>query len=390
MTKHRNRGWGLIGGLGLGAALMYAFDPLVGRRRRALARDKATSLARKTATAIDVTSRDLKNRAIGLWSEAKRRASREEVDDSVLAERVRSKLGFLASHPASIAVRAENGKVVLEGAILADEVDRLIRGVSSVRGVKRVENRLEAHESAGGVPALQGRPARPRGELPDVMQRNWAPATRFVAGTLGGALVGFGARRRGIFGAALAGLGLGVVARALTNIELERLIGLGAGRRAIDIQKIIHIAAPVEEVFAFWSNYENFPRFMRNVREVRDLGNDRSRWVVAGPAGAPIEWDAEITSYVQNQRLGWRTLPGSPIQHAGIVLFERNPDGTTRLNVRMSYNPVAGALGHAVASLLGSDPKSEMDEELLRMKTMIETGVPPHDAAQKEKGGYVH
>lgn len=387
MARERSGAWGLIGGLGLGALLMYVFDPLVGRRRRALARDKLTRLAHKTADAIDVTSRDLRNRATGLWSETRKIVSREEVDDVVLAERVRSKLGFLTSHPGSIAARAENGTVVLEGVVLADEVDRLIRGVSSIRGVKRVENRLRVHERPEGVPGLQGQPTRPRGEMPDLMQRNWAPATRFVAGTVGGALVGLGARRRNIFGAALASLGLGVIARALANIEFRRLLGVGAGRRAVDIQKIISVAAPVEEVFAFWSNYENFPRFMRNVREVRDLGSKRSHWVVAGPAGAPVEWDAEITSYAENERLAWKTLPGSPIQHAGIVLFERNPDGTTRLKVRMSYNPVVGALGHVVASIFGADPKSEMDQDLLRMKTMIETGIPPHDASRKEEGG---
>jgi hypothetical protein len=35
-----------------------------------------------------------------------------------------------------------------------------------------------------------------------------------------------------------------------------------------------------------------------------------------------------------------------------------------------------------VASIFGADPKSEMDADLLRMKSMIETGHPPHDAAR--------
>lgn len=47
----------------------------------------------------------------------------------------------------------------------------------------------------------------------------------------------------------------------------------------------------------------------------------------------------------------------------------------------MSYNPPAGAIGHVVASLFGADPKSEMDADLARMKTLIETGIRPHDAA---------
>jgi uncharacterized membrane protein len=52
------------------------------------------------------------------------------------------------------------------------------------------------------------------------------------------------------------------------------------------------------------------------------------------------------------------------------------------VDVRMSYNPPAGAVGHALARLLGSDPKSAMDEDLARVKTTLETGRPPRDAAE--------
>jgi uncharacterized membrane protein len=38
-------------------------------------------------------------------------------------------------------------------------------------------------------------------------------------------------------------------------------------------------------------------------------------------------------------------------------------------------------LGHIVASLFGADPKSQMDDDLVRMKSFIETGKVPSDAA---------
>ena len=50
--------------------------------------------------------------------------------------------------------------------------------------------------------------------------------------------------------------------------------------------------------------------------------------------------------------------------------------------MRLSYNPPAGAVGHAIAKAFGADPKSEMDEDLLRMKSLLETGKLPHDAAK--------
>jgi uncharacterized membrane protein len=387
-----NKAFDWIGALGLGALIMYILDPQAGRRRRALARDKLTRVAHKTGDAIDVTSRDLKNRAIGLAAEAKSMLSKQEVSDEVLAQRVRSSLGPLVSHPSSIEVNVQNRKVTLSGPILADEVDRLLKHVSSIRGVAEIENRLEPHADADNIPGLQGEPAlRKAGQIPDIMQTTWSPATRLIAGTAGGAMVLYGFRQLNVFGAAVVAVGAAVLARALANIEFKRLTGIRAGRRAIDIHKIINVAAPVEDVFAFWTNYENFPRFMSNVREVNKISDNRSHWIVAGPGGIPVEWNAEVTNYVPNKSIGWKTAAGSPVAHSGIVQFEPNPDGSTRLEVKMTYNPVAGGLGHAVASLFGADPKSEMDADLMRMKSMIETGVPPHDAAQRSQtGDYIH
>jgi len=386
----------VIAGLGVGATLMYIFDPLVGRRRRALVRDKMVRLGHKTVDAVDVAARDLKNRALGLAAETKGWIAERggaEISDEKLRERLRSSLGPIVSHPSSIEVSVEHGTVTLTGPILADEVDRLIRHVSGISGVTRVESRLDVHQEPGNVPGLQGQPAvRKAGQVPDVMQANWSPTTRFIAGTAGGALAVYGLRRLTVLGGTMAALGTALVARALTNIEFKRLTGIGAGRRAIDIHKTVNVAAPVEEVFSFWANYENFPRFMSNVREVREIGETRSHWVVAGPAGVPVEWDAELTSYTPNEVIAWKTVPGSPIQHAGIIRFQPNPDGSTRLDIRMTYNPVAGGLGHVVATLFGADPKTEMDADLMRMKSMIETGVPPHDAARRgdRSGEYIH
>ena len=57
-------------------------------------------------------------------------------------------------------------------------------------------------------------------------------------------------------------------------------------------------------------------------------------------------------------------------------------ESVTRVTVQLNYRPPAGAFGHAVAAMFGADPKTEMDADLMRMKTMIETGRAPHDAAR--------
>jgi uncharacterized membrane protein len=377
-----NRGLTLIGGIGLGAGLMYVLDPDRGRRRRALMRDKATRVINKTGDATGTTLRDTRHRARGLVAGAKSLLKREQVSDEVLIERVRSKMGRVVPHPHSIEVTASQGRVTLRGPILESEVDALLESVSSVQGVTRVENNLGLHKQAGGVPGLQGGVARP-GKRFELMQTNWSPTARLLVGIAGGALTLYGVRRRDAVGASASTAGVSLLARALTNIETKRLIGAGGGRRAVDFQKTINIAAPVERVFEFWTDYGNFSHFMSNVREVRDIGKGRSHWTVTGPAGVPVEWDAEITKLVSNEVLAWKSMPGSTIENAGIIRFGPNDDGSTRVQIKLSYNPPAGAIGHAVAALFGSNPKKQMDEDLLRMKTLIETGVTPHDAAEK-------
>jgi uncharacterized membrane protein len=377
-----NKALATIVGAGIGAGLMYLYDPQMGRRRRAVTRDKLLSLSHRLDDAVDVTARDLTNRTVGLWAEMRSSFTSDGVSDEVLAERVRSQLGGLVSHPSAIEVKAEQGCVTLSGPVLRDEVDRLLRGVASVRGARRVENHLTMHDEPGDVPGLQGQPTRRRsGRQLDIMQMNWSPTTRLFVGAAGGAMAAYGASRRNASSSVIGLAGLTLLARAITNIELKRLLGVGVGRRAIDVQKTININAPVEQVFKLWTDYQHFPRFMSNVREVKDLGGGRSHWMVSGPTGSTVEWDAVITSYAPNEVLAWRTEPNAMIQHAGIIHFRSTPDGSTAVNIRLTYNPAAGGLGHLVASLFGVDPKSQMDEDLVRMKTFIETGKVPSDAA---------
>lgn len=368
----------LLGGVGAGAALMYMLDPERGRRRRGIVRDKLVSGTHKAADALDTTARDVANRAHAL--NIGRMFKTEEATDDVVVARVRSKLGRVVSHPSAIEVSADQGQVTLSGPILQHEVNDLLNAVAKVPGVEHVENRLKEHKQAGDVPSLQGGRQRP-GDRLEFLQENWSPAARLLSGGAGGAMMVYGFRRRNPVGILLGAIGAGLLLRGATNLELKRLTGIGAGRRAVEIQKDINIAAPVEHVYAFWSNLQNFPRFMTNVQEVRTRGDGQWHWAVKGPAGSIVEWDAIVTAEVPNRMLAWKSVEGAIIANSGIVRFDANDDGTTRVEVKLSYNPPGGAMGHALAAALGSDPKRQMDEDLLRMKTLIETGVRPHDAA---------
>jgi uncharacterized membrane protein len=363
----------LISGIILGAGAMYLLDPDRGARRRSLLRDQIVHAGNKLGDGLSATARDTRNRAVGAAAGLRSKFRDDQSDDAILHERVRSAIGRVVSHPGAIVVTVSDGRVTLSGHVLAEEVDDLIRRVERVRGVREVHNELEVHRTAEGVADLQGQERR-REQRPELLQENWAPAIRLLAGSVGGLLALQGMRTRSKAGNALTALGIGLMTRAITNLPTRRLIGAGAGRRAVDVQKTITIAAPIESVWEVWSNFEQFPRFMAHLREVRKIDDSRSHWVAKGPAGVPVEWDAVITEWLPNEVIAWKSVEGPTVQTAGRVVFRPTPEGNTEIDVHMSYNPPAGALGHAVASLFGTDPKRAMDEDMVRLKSLLEEG----------------
>jgi uncharacterized membrane protein len=362
-----------------GALSMYLLDPDHGRRRRSMLRDRLTSGVRRFDAAASVAVRDLGNRTRGLAHEVRSRLADEPVEDEVLCERVRARLGSVVSHPGTVEVEALQGRVTLGGAVLEREYVRLLRAVWAVRGVADVEDRLAVYEEGQGVVAApQGRGGA-AAALAGAAKESWPPGLRLVLGATG-ALLASGAltRRGGLVGGLGRLAGLALLVRSATNLPIDRLAGVRA--TAVEIDKCIEVAAPVEQVFEAFAQPERLPRLMSHVREVRVRGDGTSHWVVEGPAGRTVSWDAMTTRLETNQLVAWRTLPGSAVEHAGVVRFEPSEAGT-RVRVTMSYTPPGGPIGHAVAALFGADPKSELDDDLLRLKVFLETGRAARDAA---------
>ena len=133
---------GLLGGLGLGAGLMFLLDPDRGRRRRALVRDKAVAANRRLADRTAATLEDASNRARGIAAEARRLWRAEKVADDVLSERVRARLGQVCARPRDVVVEVHDGRVVLRGAVADDEYDRVLRRVRWTPGVTAIEHDL--------------------------------------------------------------------------------------------------------------------------------------------------------------------------------------------------------------------------------------------------------
>jgi len=100
----------------------------------------------------------------------------------------------------------------------------------------------------------------------------------------------------------------------------------------------------------------------------------------------PIEWDAELLNVVENREMTWRSVEGSEVHNTGRVRFEEDGDGS-RVHVLIKYQPPGGVIGHAVAKAFGTDPASEMDDDLNRLKSLIETGQPPRGTALERRIG---
>ena len=357
--------------IGVGAGLAYFFDPQQGESRRASLRDRANSLVDRMDNSIYATVEDTRNKTRGVLSEWTAKLSNQDSPDWLLAERVRGAIGRLSPHARRVKVRAEDGQVHLSGSLLKDEKDALLRAASRTRGVRDVVDELEVFYSPEEMSAFQDSADDQSQETPAWKQQSLSPATRLLSSVGGSLLTLYGLRRRGLAKPVLSTAGLLLTARGMTNMDTNSLLGLGMAGNGIRVQKTVNINAPIDEVYRFWHNFENFPLFMDHVKEV-SVQNGISDWKVAGPAGSSMEFQSHITRDVPNESIAWETIPDSQIHHTGVVRFEENWDGGTRVTVQMTYMPPAGIVGHKVAELFGVDPRQAMQDDLMRLKALLE------------------
>jgi uncharacterized membrane protein len=133
------------------------------------------------------------------------------------------------------------------------------------------------------------------------------------------------------------------------------------------IQKSIDVNAPVSSVYNQWTQFEDFPAFMEGVKEVRQLDDAHLHWS-AEIAGKDVEWDAEITEQIPDQRIAWRSVDGTP--NAGVVSFHRLNDGATRVMLQMDYDP-EGVVENA-GDMLGM-LSHRVEGDLERFKDFLES-----------------
>jgi uncharacterized membrane protein len=151
----------------------------------------------------------------------------------------------------------------------------------------------------------------------------------------------------------------------------------------IHVQKSLTVNRSAEDCYTFWRDFTNLPRFMTHVESVQPRGDRSSHWVAKAPLGARVEWDAEIVDDRPGERISWRSLPGSDVQHSGTVRFIPAPGNRgTIVRVQMRYAPPGGMVAALAAKLFGEEPRQQIPQELRRFKAILETGEVPTTEGQ--------
>ena len=131
-------------GLGTGVLLALFADPVSGRRRRAMARDKAGAYGRRSTRQVAAGGRAVRSGVQARKAQlAHRRPIDRDYDDATLVDHVRSELGRDPLAHQGILVSAAEGVVQLRGEVESErDVEELVERTERINGVRAVENLL--------------------------------------------------------------------------------------------------------------------------------------------------------------------------------------------------------------------------------------------------------
>ncbi len=136
------------------------------------------------------------------------------------------------------------------------------------------------------------------------------------------------------------------------------------------INKSIIVKGDAKDIFDLWANFENFPHFMQPIKSVTKTGVRTSHWVVEGPFGRTIEWDAEMTTFERKKRIAWNST-GGDIKTTGQVTFNELPNEQTQVSVTLQYVPGDG-FSREIADKLFGNAQQQLDSNLRSFKVFAE------------------
>ncbi|EAQ68237.1 MULTISPECIES: SRPBCC family protein [unclassified Synechococcus] len=131
------------------------------------------------------------------------------------------------------------------------------------------------------------------------------------------------------------------------------------------------VQAPVDRVWAVWSDLEAMPRWMRWIESVHTLEDpDLTDWTLAAQ-GFRFHWKARITSRVEAQQLHWESVGGLPTK--GAVRFYPEAPERTAVKLCVTYE-LPGVLAPLMEpSILGGIVTRELQANLDRFRDLVES-----------------
>ena len=132
----------------------------------------------------------------------------------------------------------------------------------------------------------------------------------------------------------------------------------------------VDIAAPVDLVWAVWSDLEATPLWMRWIESVKTLDDpDLTEWTLAAQ-GFRFQWKARITQRVEAQQLHWQSVGGLPTK--GAVRFYPEADQRRAVKLTVSYE-LPGVLAPLMdPKILGGLVSKELQANLDRFEELVE------------------
>ena len=169
----------------------------------------------------------------------------------------------------------------------------------------------------------------------------------------------------------LAGIALvGVAARPIVSASVRRV---GGRRRSVAVHSAVDIERPVQDVFAFFKDFENFPRVIGSVRSVLDYQDGRSHWEAYTSSGGIVAWDAVVTKYVPNSVIAWESVVRSVVESAGVARFTALSPTRTRVDLSLTHRPRHTSLKDAVRALLAPRAASVVRGHLDHIRFYLES-----------------
>jgi uncharacterized membrane protein len=135
----------------------------------------------------------------------------------------------------------------------------------------------------------------------------------------------------------------------------------------------VTVDAPIEQVYAMWSHFNDYPKFMHFVKEVTYYDDQRSHWE-ANIVGHH-EWDAVNENWIPNKQIGWHSTDG--LQNSGVVTFQEINPNQTRVDVMVTYTPPAGVVGNLGETLgAGKSFEQALQRDLNHFAEMVANAPP--------------